>query len=70
MTSTVSIAPWLGIGIVGSAVVCLGAALQVLARATKTPPETIRKLYGEAELLAVARAYQEATGYHNQHPKL
>jgi Asp-tRNA(Asn)/Glu-tRNA(Gln) amidotransferase A subunit family amidase len=28
------------------------------------------KLYGEAELLAFARAYQEATGFHLQHPKL
>src|SRR6267378_2754633 len=28
------------------------------------------KLYGEAKLLAFARAYQEATGFHLQHPKL
>jgi Asp-tRNA(Asn)/Glu-tRNA(Gln) amidotransferase A subunit family amidase len=28
------------------------------------------KLYGEASLLAFARAYQEATGFHLQHPKL
>jgi Asp-tRNA(Asn)/Glu-tRNA(Gln) amidotransferase A subunit family amidase len=28
------------------------------------------QLYGEAKLLAVARAYQEATGFHLQHPKL
>jgi Asp-tRNA(Asn)/Glu-tRNA(Gln) amidotransferase A subunit family amidase len=28
------------------------------------------KLYGEASLLALARAYQEATGFHLQHPKL
>jgi len=27
-------------------------------------------LYGEAKLLAFARAYQEATGFHRQHPKL
>ena len=27
-------------------------------------------LYGEASLLAFARAYQEATGFHLQHPKL
>jgi Asp-tRNA(Asn)/Glu-tRNA(Gln) amidotransferase A subunit family amidase len=27
-------------------------------------------LYREAELLAFARAYQEATGFHRQHPKL
>jgi Asp-tRNA(Asn)/Glu-tRNA(Gln) amidotransferase A subunit family amidase len=30
----------------------------------------IGKLYGEAELLAFARAYQEATGFHLLHPKL
>jgi Asp-tRNA(Asn)/Glu-tRNA(Gln) amidotransferase A subunit family amidase len=28
------------------------------------------KLYGEAELLGFARAYQEATGFHLQHPML
>ncbi|HYH98668.1 amidase [Hyalangium sp.] len=28
------------------------------------------RLYGEAKLLAVARAYQEATGFHLQHPKV
>jgi Asp-tRNA(Asn)/Glu-tRNA(Gln) amidotransferase A subunit family amidase len=28
------------------------------------------KLYGEAELLAFARAYQEATGFHLTHPEL
>jgi Asp-tRNA(Asn)/Glu-tRNA(Gln) amidotransferase A subunit family amidase len=28
------------------------------------------RLYGEAELLALARAYQEATGFHLKHPKL
>jgi hypothetical protein len=27
-------------------------------------------LYGEAKLLAFARAYQEATGFHLLHPKL
>jgi Asp-tRNA(Asn)/Glu-tRNA(Gln) amidotransferase A subunit family amidase len=27
-------------------------------------------LYGEANLLAFARAYQDATGFHRQHPKL
>jgi len=27
-------------------------------------------LYGEAKLLALARAYQEATGFHRKHPKL
>jgi Asp-tRNA(Asn)/Glu-tRNA(Gln) amidotransferase A subunit family amidase len=28
------------------------------------------RLYGEAELLALARAYQDATGFHLKHPKL
>ena len=28
------------------------------------------KLYGEAELLSFARAYQEATGFHLRHPQL
>ena len=28
------------------------------------------RLYGEAALLAFARAYQEATGFHRRHPKL
>jgi hypothetical protein len=28
------------------------------------------QLYGEAKLLAFARAYQEATGFHLRHPKL
>jgi Asp-tRNA(Asn)/Glu-tRNA(Gln) amidotransferase A subunit family amidase len=28
------------------------------------------KLYGEAKLLAFARAYQEATGFHLRHPKM
>lgn len=37
-----------------------------------TPPSLtfLGKLYGEAELLAFARAYQEATRFHLQHPKL
>jgi len=26
------------------------------------------KLFGEAELLAVAKAYQDATGFHLKHP--
>jgi Asp-tRNA(Asn)/Glu-tRNA(Gln) amidotransferase A subunit family amidase len=30
----------------------------------------IGKLFGEAELLAVAKAYQEATDFHRQHPRL
>ncbi len=28
------------------------------------------RLFGEADLLAIARAYQEATGFHRRHPKL
>jgi Asp-tRNA(Asn)/Glu-tRNA(Gln) amidotransferase A subunit family amidase len=28
------------------------------------------KLFGEAEVLAVAKAYQDATGFHLKHPKL
>jgi Asp-tRNA(Asn)/Glu-tRNA(Gln) amidotransferase A subunit family amidase len=27
------------------------------------------KLFGEAQLLAVAKTYQEATGFHRRHPK-
>jgi Asp-tRNA(Asn)/Glu-tRNA(Gln) amidotransferase A subunit family amidase len=38
--------------------------------ATPTSLTFLGKLYGEAELLAVARAYQEATGFHLNHPKL
>ena len=30
----------------------------------------IGQLYDEATILAVARAYQEATGWHHQHPPL
>src|SRR5262249_51890797 len=30
----------------------------------------IGRLYGEAELLSFAGAYQDATGFHKQHPKL
>jgi Asp-tRNA(Asn)/Glu-tRNA(Gln) amidotransferase A subunit family amidase len=28
------------------------------------------KLYGESEVLAVAKAYQDATGFHLKHPVL
>ncbi len=28
------------------------------------------KLFGEADLLAIAKAYQDATGFHRRHPKL
>jgi len=37
---------------------------------TPTSLTFLGKLYGEAELLAFARAYQEATGFHLQHPNL
>ena len=37
---------------------------------TPTSLTFLGKLYGEAELLAFARAYQDATGFHLQHPKL
>ena len=37
---------------------------------TPTSLTFLGKLYGEAALLAFARAYQEATGFHLQHPKL
>src|SRR5436309_60611 len=37
---------------------------------TPTSLTFLGKLYGEAKLLAFARAYQEATGFHLQHPKL
>jgi Asp-tRNA(Asn)/Glu-tRNA(Gln) amidotransferase A subunit family amidase len=37
---------------------------------TPTSFTFLGKLYGEAELLAFARAYQEATGFHLLHPKL
>ncbi|MEO7538740.1 MAG: amidase, partial [Pyrinomonadaceae bacterium] len=30
----------------------------------------IGKLFGEAELLAFGRAYQDATGFHLKHPRL
>jgi len=37
---------------------------------TPTSLTFLGKLYDEGELLAFARAYQEATGFHLQHPKL
>jgi Asp-tRNA(Asn)/Glu-tRNA(Gln) amidotransferase A subunit family amidase len=37
---------------------------------TPTSLTFLGKLYGEAELLAFARAYQEATGFHLEHPKM
>src|SRR5882724_8660807 len=37
---------------------------------TPTSLTFLRRLYGEADLLAFARAYQEATGFHLKHPGL
>ncbi len=37
---------------------------------TPTSLTFLGKLYGEAKLLAFARAYQEATNFHRQHPQL
>ena len=37
---------------------------------TPTSLTFLGKLYGETELLAFARGYQEATGFHQLHPKL
>jgi Asp-tRNA(Asn)/Glu-tRNA(Gln) amidotransferase A subunit family amidase len=37
---------------------------------TPTSLTFLGKLYGEGELLAFARAYQEATGFHLNHPKM
>jgi len=37
---------------------------------TPTSLTFLGKLYGEAELLAFARAYQDATGFHLRHPTL
>lgn len=39
-------------------------------RGTPTGITFIGKLYGEAELLALAKAYQDATDFHLKHPKL
>jgi len=39
-------------------------------RGTPTSITFIGKLFGEARLLAVARAYQEATDHHRKHPPL
>ena len=37
---------------------------------TPTSLTFLGHLYGEAKLLAVAKAYQDSTGFHQQHPKL
>jgi Asp-tRNA(Asn)/Glu-tRNA(Gln) amidotransferase A subunit family amidase len=39
-------------------------------RGTPTSMVFVGKLYGEAELLALAKAYQDATGWHLRHPRL
>jgi len=36
---------------------------------TPTSLTFLGQLYGEGRLLAFARAYQEATGFHLEHPK-
>jgi Asp-tRNA(Asn)/Glu-tRNA(Gln) amidotransferase A subunit family amidase len=40
------------------------------AKGTPTSMHFVGKLYGEAELLALAKAYQDATGHHLRHPQL
>ena len=40
------------------------------SKGTPTSISFVGKLFGEAKLLAVAKAYQDATGFHLQHPKL
>jgi Asp-tRNA(Asn)/Glu-tRNA(Gln) amidotransferase A subunit family amidase len=37
---------------------------------TMTSLTFLGNLFGEAKMLALARAYQEATGFHKLHPKL
>jgi Asp-tRNA(Asn)/Glu-tRNA(Gln) amidotransferase A subunit family amidase len=39
-------------------------------KGTPTGITFIGKLFGEAELLAAAKAYQDATAFHLKHPKL
>ncbi len=51
----------------------LGGGKDLLAvKGYKTPTSIsfMDKLFGEAATLAVARAYQEATGFHKKHPTL
>ena len=35
-----------------------------------TAIHVVGKLYGEAEMLALAKTYQDATDHHNRHPTL
>jgi Asp-tRNA(Asn)/Glu-tRNA(Gln) amidotransferase A subunit family amidase len=37
---------------------------------TPTSVSFVGKLFGEGDLLAVAKAYQDATGFHLKHPAL
>ena len=39
-------------------------------KGTPTGITFIGNLFGEADLLSVAKAYQDATGFHLKHPKL
>lgn len=47
-----------------------GSDDNVAGPGTPTSLTFLGHLYGEAKLLAFARAYQEATGFHRQHPSL
>jgi Asp-tRNA(Asn)/Glu-tRNA(Gln) amidotransferase A subunit family amidase len=47
-----------------------GADENVGGPGTPTSLTFLGNLYGEAKLLALARAYQEATGFHRIHPSM
>ncbi len=47
-----------------------GSDDNVAGPGTPTSLTFLGQLYGEAKLLALARAYQEATGFHRSHPNL
>jgi Asp-tRNA(Asn)/Glu-tRNA(Gln) amidotransferase A subunit family amidase len=47
-----------------------GSDDNVAGPGTPTSLTFLGQLYGEAKLLAFARAYQEATGFHREHPRL
>jgi hypothetical protein len=40
------------------------------SRGTPTSMHLVGNLYGEAEILALAKAYQDETGHHHRHPEL
>jgi len=42
----------------------------VTSQGSPTGIMLVGKLYGEADLLAVAKAFQDATGFHTRHPRL